>query len=197
MKVVNIYLMRHGSLEQKGLLAGHTDLVLSELGWQQMAASTESLNISKCYSSPLQRCRQFAEQFCKQQELSLNIEPDLKEMNFGDWDGKTYDHLWQLPEPNIGHFWQDPKKVTPPNGERFSEFNHRVRKWWLELIDHPESDSILVISHAGVIKQILALIINEDGEQSLHGKFNLKYGSVVHVQLSFDEFHKPWPVIML
>jgi len=197
MKVVNIYLLRHGALEKSGVLAGHTDLELSELGWQQMLSAVEPLNITKCFSSSLKRCYLFAQQFCQQESLDLNVDDALKEMNFGKWDGLSYEELWQKSEPNIGHFWQNPEEVTPPGGETFAEFNHRIRKWWLQLIDHPEPNNILVISHAGVIKQIMALVIDESSGHSLHSKFNVMYGSVVHIQLSFDEFHQPWPVIML
>ena len=47
MQHVNLYLMRHGALERDGVLAGQTDLALSESGWRQMEKAVETLDITK------------------------------------------------------------------------------------------------------------------------------------------------------
>lgn len=196
----NIYLLRHGEITDKSSLAGHTDFKLTEVGRRQMSQASEKLQFAQCVSSPLSRCLEFTEQLTKQQSVSLVVEPNIIEMNFGDWDGKKYDHLWQQSKPNIGDFWQHPFQHTPPNGESFADFIARVDIWWQRFIAQVEQDT-LVVTHAGVIKCLVALTLSNDKNLEQMAKIattvSVGYGHVVHFVCHKEPEHSVYVQIKL
>lgn len=193
MKRFNIYLLRHGEITDKDSLAGHTDFNVTELGREQMISSAADLEFELCMSSPLKRCRKTAEQIAQQKGVSLLVEAGLKEMNFGDWDGLPYEQLWQLPTPNIGDFWQTPYQHTPPNGESFSDFVGRVKLWWHAFVDQVDQNT-LVVTHAGVIKCLLALLLSDENKpkqiEKIATTVSIQYGGIVQLSC-FKEENRP------
>jgi alpha-ribazole phosphatase len=209
----NIYLLRHGELVKTGVLCGRTDLALSPQGKQQLIDATNKLpKISLCFSSPLIRCREFAEEFCQKAELSLQVYPHLQEMDFGDWDGKSYQALWEKNAnsaegtPTLGSFWQNPWQFLPPNGESMASFIKRIDNVWLEIIkqlqqmsaDENQSKSALVFSHGGVIRYILAKVLELPIPGTKHmTHLDVPYGALVHIQIFVDNEGNVWPKLKL
>ena len=196
-----VYLLRHGELTTKDVLAGHTDFILSETGVGQLNIACGRLaNIDLVTSSSLKRCSEFARQFCDFNKIPLNITDDIKEFNFGDWDGQSYDELWQHTKtPTIGDFWQSPWLVTPPNGESMAHFYQRITTWWQQLLVNTicqGTRSQLVITHAGVIKQLLAIICQVPKQLNYQNIFTVGYGKVICIDIFFDENGQAWPKII-
>ena len=195
-----LYLLRHGELEQKHVLAGHTDLLLSSMGKQQLAEKVKQLpQINQLFSSPLSRCCAFAQQFAKQQQLSLQTSSLLKEMNFGDWDGQPFETLWQstsTEKTTLGNFWQNPWQYTPPNGESIAEFSQRIDLWWQAWLTQKPAGNSLAITHAGVIKHLLARVVGLDIKQSQHlSVFDIPYAGLIRIDV-FHEEQQAWPKII-
>lgn len=207
-----IYLLRHGELEQKGILCGHTDILLSKTGWQQLEEKTKKLKgINLCFSSPLLRCQNFSQQWTNPHHIPLTIDSRLKEMNFGDWDGKSYDFLWSQtknkPEnientvsantcTNIGEFWKNPWIRPIPNGEAMEGFCQRVDNFWQELLIQTKNKNSLVISHGGVIKHILARVLNMPIPGNIHfNTFTIPYASLIKINVFYDDNGDIWPSI--
>ncbi len=217
MSVFNIYLLRHGELVESGILCGRTDIALSGIGEQQLVTATKNLpEISSCYSSPLIRCRTFAEQYCQRAGISLQVLTELQEMNFGDWDGKRYQDLWQLRQQTaacsaeksltLGDFWQDPWQCQPPNGETMANFTQRVDHFWQGLLmqlpqtsdEKNQSSNTLVFSHGGVIRYILAKVLGLPLPGINHmSNLDVPYGALIHLQIFIDRDGKAWPKLML
>ena len=128
----SIRLLRHGICEGGNIFRGHWDSPLSREGHQQMlAACAELQDIDVIISSPLQRCRQVAEELAQQYSNSdLLIEEGLKEINFGDWEGANIDALMESQQSQLEAFWSDPVSNSPPNGETMVDFNQRVCQAW-------------------------------------------------------------------
>ena len=193
-ETINVYLLRHGEITHTGSLAGYTDFELTDLGLSQMQQSINSINFDYCISSPLQRCRVFAEQTATARELSLEVCDEIKEMNFGAWDGKSYEQLWQQPKPNIGDFWHKPFEHAPPEGESFSAFYQRVTNWWQAFLNNQTLKDTLVITHAGVIKCLLAHLLSIENEQGQVAKIvsqtSIPYGRVIQLSV-YKELHQP------
>ena len=105
------------------------------------------------YSSPLIRCQQFAQNLvadinqnrsfsqqlnanepvnkrevdCQTSLLAEVIQmPQFQEVDFGDWDGQTFDALYQHDGQAVDRYWTNPWLHTPPNGETMLEFEARV-----------------------------------------------------------------------
>lgn len=233
LSVVNIYLLRHGALVQSGILCGRTDIALSDQGEQQLIEATKNLpKISQCYSSPLIRCRQFAQQYGQQHGLCVQVLAELQEMNFGDWDGKSYQTLWQpelqaIPQSaqqraqptkekltTLGDFWQNPWQYQPPNGETMIDFTQRVDHFWQNLLaeliqaeqeqkqnenqSSQQQENILVVSHGGVIRYILAKVLGLPLPGVNHmTNIDVPYGGLIHLQVIIDDSGNAWPKLML
>ncbi|TPH15735.1 histidine phosphatase family protein [Litorilituus lipolyticus] len=198
-----LYLLRHGEIATPGILAGKTDVALSEQGVQQILQVTDSLvEVERCISSPLIRCYERANYFAKQNDLSLIVEDRLQEMNFGDWDGKSYHALWHSTDSSarysIGDFWQDPWKNPAPNGETMQMFTRRVDDWWQALCRDDTLQNTLVFTHAGVIKHIVARVL----EMPIHGtehmsSIEVPYAGLIKISIYRDEQAKVWTKLVL
>ncbi|NQZ21157.1 MAG: histidine phosphatase family protein [Colwellia sp.] len=198
-----LYLLRHGEISTPGILAGKTDVALSEKGQQQLWQATEQLpDITTCISSPLQRCQKFASEFSHQHDIQLKISKNLQEMNFGDWDGKQYKKLWEITQNEtqtaIGDFWQNPWKFTPPNGEPMDDFVRRVDLWWQDWLADSAKGNTLVVAHGGVIKHLIARVLNMPIPGTAHmSHIDVPYASVVKITIYTDEQGKHWPKMVL
>ncbi|RGD91556.1 histidine phosphatase family protein [Acinetobacter sp. SWAC57] len=152
--------LRHGETSLSHTLRGKTDDALTAKGWMQMQSTLrQAEQVSQAwdviYSSPLQRCRLFAEQWAEQKQLPLFIEPNLQEMDFGEWEAQPTERLYQLFPDELAQFWQTPLSFTPPQAESLLVFKSRVLKSVERLTQQMHTQGwtcALIISHAGVIK---------------------------------------------
>jgi alpha-ribazole phosphatase len=150
---VVIALFRHGVTEENKRKA--------YLGWNDSPLSAESkaISITKSYeryfSSDLQRCVGTAESLFPTTRLHLLKE--LREMNFGKWEGNTYE---DLKENSLFRQWvSDPFSHSPPDGESFHEFTKRVDSGWKKITEEVHSSTLqncAVITHGGVIRYLLS-----------------------------------------
>jgi alpha-ribazole phosphatase len=150
-------LLRHGETEFGGGLRGSIDDALTDLGWQQMrAAVAEAGPWDRIISSPLQRCARFAEELSTRLGVPLHLERDLQELHFGDWEGRSAAQLMNTDADPLGAFWADPYAFTPPNGEPVLVFSARVLGAVEGLQRAYPGERLLVISHGGVMRLLLA-----------------------------------------
>lgn len=208
-----LYLLRHGEIATPGILAGKTDVALSSNGFSQLSQATDALiDIQRCISSPLIRCLAWASAYCQQQNLFLDVDDQLQEMDFGDWDGQGYQSLWANTEQASGHsigdFWQNPWQHQPPNGETMTSFVNRVDSWWHDFCCQNSSlqssnaekklENTLVVTHAGVIKHILARVLNLPIPGTDHmASIDVPYGCLIKISLYRDEYGKVWSKLVL
>ncbi len=153
---MQIDLLRHGECEGGQIFRGHTDVALTENGWQQMNTGLKQLtgNWQRIVSSPLQRCRLFAEQLSDKTQLPLTIEPAIKEINYGEWEGQLVESVWRDREEEVLAWSRDPERNGPPGGEMLPYFRERVLSAVLNLA---QTEKVLLITHGGVIKLLLSI----------------------------------------
>lgn len=146
-------LVRHGEVAgELCLRGGRTDDPLSQRGWAQLRrAVADGGRWEVVVSSPLARCRAFAESLAP----SLRVAQDerLAEYDFGDWDGRGLEQLWAEQGDALAAFLDDADRMTPPGGEHAADFRSRVRAAWNDLIDAERGRRMLVIGHGGVLRQ--------------------------------------------
>ena len=191
-----IDLLRHGAVDGEPGLYGWNDIPVSEIGRQQMLQSTAvDLQYQQVFSSPLQRCHYFAREFCTRHRLPLQTLPDLKEMHFGDWDGKTFAELnsqWDALE----NFWQKPAEITPPNGESLSDFRDRIAQVWRDIVFSSQNTHTLVVAHAGVIRMILGDLLHVDWTSpDFYQRLRIDYGSVTRINILYSDDGEIYPQI--
>ncbi len=158
---VVIALFRHGVTEENKRKA--------YLGWNDSPLCAESKELSttkryeRYFSSDLQRCIRTSDILFPKTKLVLLEE--LREMNFGKWEGKTYDDLRE--NRRYRQWLSDPVDNCPPAGESFHQFSKRVQVGW-DRITHDvisqNLQSCAVISHGGVIRYLLSKFAPEQKE---------------------------------
>lgn len=121
--MVRLILIRHGETDYSSQhrYCGFSDPPLNDKGiWQcqQLAARLKDTKIDKVYSSDLVRARQTAEIIFGGRPIEETA--DLREMNFGLFEGLKYEQLIEK-YPELYKSWiDDPEKVITPNGERIN-----------------------------------------------------------------------------
>lgn len=155
-----IILVRHGENEwvRKHRLAGWIEGVhLNENGRQQATDTARRLAllpIKAIYSSPVTRCMETAEYIAKYHDLPITELKGVGEVVFGKWEGKKIKKLAQTPLWRIVQFF--PSRMRFPKGESFLEVQFRAVNALEQLAKKHENETIVVASHADVIKVVLA-----------------------------------------
>ncbi|QIB49989.1 alpha-ribazole phosphatase family protein [Pseudomonas sp. OIL-1] len=150
-------LLRHGETVSGGGFRGSLDDALTESGWEQMRqAVRENLDWDLIVTSPLQRCAKFAAELAQQRGVAWMIQPDLRELHFGEWEGRHPRDLMLDQAELLARFWDDPYAFTPPGAEPVSAFRQRVLAAMTNLQRMHAGRRILIISHAGVMRLLLA-----------------------------------------
>ncbi|WP_248737903.1 alpha-ribazole phosphatase family protein [Pseudomonas sp. MWU12-2029] len=162
-------LMRHGETELGGGLRGSLDDALTEKGWAQMREAVIGQGPwDRLVSSPLQRCARFAEELGAQRDLSVSLDKDLQELHFGAWEGQSAAALMETDAEALGLFWADPYAFTPPQGEPVTEFSARVLAAVMHLHAAHAGERVLLVSHGGVMRLLLARARGLPREQLLN-----------------------------
>ena len=109
------------------------------------------------YASNLLRARKTAETLASHgAEMSeLNIDPNLAEQHFGDWQGLTYVEIAEKHADN--HlFWLGPPEYRPPGGESFVDLRDRTVRSIDRLTEEHRGRDIVATAHGGTIRAALA-----------------------------------------
>jgi probable phosphoglycerate mutase len=155
-----ILLVRHGQNDwvKKNRLAGWTPGVhLNEEGQKQveeLAQRLSQLPIKAIYSSPLERCLETAAALAQPHKLDIHPLEAVGEVRYGEWEGKKIKKLakekaWYA----VQHF---PSRFRFPGGESFIEVQQRAIDAIETLNIQHKKEMIAIISHADVIKLVLA-----------------------------------------
>lgn len=196
---VTIDLLRHGEPEGEQCLRGSTNHTLTKLGWKQSEQATiPNPGWTQVVSSPLARCADFAKVYAKKSRLPLSLNTGFQEIDFGLWDGKTYKELYDSCPDALSNFWSDPYHHTPPEGELMEHFNRRVYQAWNQLVVSAKGEHVLLVTHGGVIRQILARILDipERSAASIR-RIHLPYASRCRIEVYVDSEGVQWPRLML
>ncbi|WP_237157928.1 histidine phosphatase family protein [Shewanella psychrophila] len=183
------YLLRHGECEGGEILRGHTDVAVSQTGRTSMTAAIDRLverhdvEFDQLFSSPLRRCSEFSLNLYLKNGVPLKLEEGLKEINFGDWDGETLESLYQHSSQMIESYWKNPWAVTPPNGESMLEFEFRVDALWQSILQQYSGQTLLLITHAGVMRHLMANALGVCGVAGFYTQLSLAYASVVKISV--------------
>lgn len=153
-EVTRIDLLRHGECEGGHIFRGHNDVCLSARGLAQMRHSiTAAGPWSRVVSSPLQRCRIFAEQLT---DAPLHLDERLREVGFGVWEGRLVEEVWRTDTDVVTAWSRDPTSVTPAEGEPLVAVAARVNACFHQLLDEYRGQRLLLVTHGGVIRVLLS-----------------------------------------
>jgi probable phosphoglycerate mutase len=153
--VVTVLLVRHTShlLIDRVLVGRAADVGLSELGRRQACALAHDLAprpITRVQSSPQRRARETAEPIARALALSIEIVPEMDELDVGAWTGASFEELNHNPH---WHAWNSKRSSTrPPGGESMPDLQKRVLDHLATLEREHPAEEILLVSHAEPIR---------------------------------------------
>ena len=157
--MAEIYLARHGETDHNRAqrATGQIDTLLNNAGRHQASELAEravALGIVSLWSSDLSRALQTARVVGEQTALTPRIDPRLREIHRGAWEGRLYSAI-AVEEPELHTAWQTaPEAFRFPAGESTSQLQQRVLAA-LEDIRRVSALPALVICHAGPIRAAL------------------------------------------
>jgi len=155
-------LIRHGEPAGGRRYRGYNiDDPLTEKGRSQMwNAVGDYSEWDVIVTSPLQRCRVFAEALGEKLNIPVIVEDNLKEVGFGSWEGKTPDELKANNAEEFDAFYADPVNARPEGAEPLDEFIQRVVNVYDRVVETHTGKHLLVVAHAGVIRALIANAID-------------------------------------
>ncbi|MDA0566428.1 bifunctional RNase H/acid phosphatase [Streptomonospora sp. S1-112] len=154
-----LILLRHGEtpLSSEQRFAGVGDIALTDTGHAQARAAARHLadsGIDAIVSSPLRRTRDTADPIAAELGLSVEEEPDLRELDFGAWEGMTFGEVQEAHPEELARWLANPH-TAPFGAESFAEVAHRVAEARDRLLSRHARKTILVVSHVTPIKVLL------------------------------------------
>ncbi|MGE7981574.1 histidine phosphatase family protein [Solibacillus sp. NPDC093137] len=167
--MLNIYLTRHGETQWniENRLQGSKNSQLTDKGIEHaimLGDRLRNIDFSAIYTSPLERALQTANYIKSDKDVPIYTIENLKEMNFGDWEGKTKDEIEAVDnyKNEYHNFWHIPHMYNhkPHNGEGLITFKRRVEEALSKVISSNSDGNILIVTHAVVIKAILSFTMD-------------------------------------
>lgn len=176
-------LMRHGEPVGGRRYRGQIDDPLSEKGWAQMRAAVGELAPwTSIVSSPLVRCRAFAETLADRHGLPLTLDERLKEVGFGEWEGRSAAEIEAAAPGSLARFKADPVNARPAGAEPLAVFHARVSAALDDLLAQCAGQHVLLVGHAGVMRMALAWALHIPLEHA----YRIEVATATLTRLRFD-----------
>ncbi|WP_326637872.1 bifunctional RNase H/acid phosphatase [Nonomuraea fuscirosea] len=157
----SLLLLRHGETELsvERRFSGRGDAELTAAGLAQASAAAERLSrepyrLDVIVTSPLTRARQTAQAVAARTGLDVEMCEDLREADFGAWEGHTFTEVQRRWPAELAAWLADPE-VAPPGGESFATTARRVEAARERLAERHEGKTVLAVSHVTPIKLLL------------------------------------------
>jgi probable phosphoglycerate mutase len=142
--VTTLLLVRHGETDWNadGRLQGQTDRPLSEYGRRQARQLADELadeDFEAIYASDLSRARETAEIVGERLGLPVALDPDLREKDWGTWEGLT-----PVERDRVEFVGES----TEAHQERMLRALRRISE------RHPDGGRVLVVTHGGSMRRV-------------------------------------------
>ncbi len=154
------YVTRHGQTEWNlvGRAQGHLNSPLTDLGKRQAAKLGERLKdkkIDAAYCSSTGRTLQTAQIVLGDRAIEIVQRDQLRELNFGDWEGMSWQDIEQANPEQLYNLWKDPANYQPVNGEKILELVERITCEFKRIAEKHKGETVFVAVHGGVVKALM------------------------------------------
>ncbi|HVM34986.1 MAG TPA: histidine phosphatase family protein [Actinomycetota bacterium] len=166
--MTRVFLVRHGETEwnRTKRAQGHADIAMNTDGHRQAAhaaASLAHLEVAAVYSSDLGRAVDTARPIAEAHGLEVEIEPDLREIDQGEWEGLTVEEIRERwPE-----LWGPARHYSArPGGESPQQVRARATRALARIVEGHGDQAVVLVSHGGTIRWITAEALGYDDRRS-------------------------------
>jgi broad specificity phosphatase PhoE len=179
-------LIRHGEVEAayQRVFGGRIDMNLSPRGHEQAGALAKWLArqpLQAIYASPMKRVQQTLAPFAKNNgwEERAVIVSDLREIDFGDWTGLTWEAVSEKFGVSAFQWLTELERGGIANSENTVAYRNRIEPCVREILRKHDSQNVAVFCHGGVIRMILSILL--DVPLPRMAGFEIDYASVTNV----------------
>ncbi|WP_051271711.1 histidine phosphatase family protein [Shimazuella kribbensis] len=173
-----LYFVRPGETDwnRNQRMQGRTDSPLTLVGVDQaktLSQRLEHIDFHAIYTSESKRACDTASYILHNRKIKLRKTKDLTEMYLGEWEGCTLSEI-QFQYPDEYHlFWKNPSsyEATESKGETFVDVQERVIPFVQNIVERHVGETILLVTHAIVIK----LLVNFYGGEDLSSLWESPY----------------------
>ncbi|MEI1278505.1 histidine phosphatase family protein [Leptospira venezuelensis] len=174
----------HVSSEYGGRYLGRKEVPLSKEKVQEIDKINEKIQEKflkgKIYLSPAKQCRDFFESLEFQNESQPEIKEELRELDFGDWEGKSFSEIAEINLEGLKKFADFSPSFRFPKGESLHEFQSRAEVF-KEYILSSSDPNILILAQGGILSILLCSFLNIPA--SFYTKFKLSPSTLVYVDI--------------
>lgn len=180
---MRLILVRHGQSEgnASGIVQGHLDFDLTELGLQQALATAERMRteqIDRVIASPLKRAFHTATLIAAPHAIAVEPEPSLMEYNLGDVSGLTGAEIRER-YPEVREAYSRGVRPVFPGEEGRDIFVARVERVLGEWAESRQT--VLAVAHGGVITAVCYAVAGIESRRP--GLFEIANCAVTEVTL--------------
>ncbi len=156
-----VHLVRHGRtpLNAQGRFRGRENPSLDGVGRAEAdraAGRLRDVVLREICSSPLARAQETAAAIASPHALNVNVEPDLRDLDYGSWSGRTPDEVARTDGDLYRKFLSDPTEVSPPGGELVRSAADRVLRALHRIAFRNDGAEIVAVTHDVPIRLVLA-----------------------------------------
>jgi broad specificity phosphatase PhoE len=163
--VTELWLVRHGQTDWnlEGRYQGQSDIPLNETGLdqaRQLAKQLDGKKFAAIFSSDLQRARRTAEILAEKTGLGVLLDPRLREICQGDWEGKKLAEVKKMQTECSDGGKTDPLHTHAPGGESVAEVADRLAEAAADIaLSYPEN-KVLIVSHGLALATLICAARN-------------------------------------
>lgn len=182
-----VLLVRHGQSvgNVQQLFCGHDDTPLTDIGIAQAKAlgtRLAAMRIDAAYASDLSRAADTARHALNGREMSVDLDPRLREMHYGDWEGLSGTAIRERDPDHLREFFRG--KVPAPGGETIVQVRERTVASVREIATTHQDATVLVASHGNAIMALIAELLGVPEESSWSFAVNNTSISTLHFSKS-------------
>ena len=186
--MMKLLLIRHGQTDWNllGKYQGQTDIALSGEGIRQADLLAQNFPVDTLdiiYTSDLQRAFMTAERLAEKFSAPLYADKALRELNFGAWEGLTYQEIAERWPQEVKNLFGAPEKLQIPEGETFLMLQRRAMDKIHEIRAENEGKNVAVVTHGAITKAILTALLHIP----LHYVWMLRQDNTAVNILRFDD----------
>lgn len=159
-----VLLVRHGesapaiSGRPFDLLDGHGDPPLAPQGVEQAERLAERLacdTLDAIYVTSLRRTHETAAPTAARLGLTPCVEPDLREVHLGSWEGGLLRERVAAGDPLFAEVLTEERWDVIPGAEPLDVFEARIRRGLQRIVDAHPDGRVMAVAHGGVIGHLL------------------------------------------
>ena len=165
--MTKLYLIRHGQTlwNKISKYQGHSDIALSDTGIAQAQKLghylfEKGIKLQAVYASDLSRAYDTAKLIAEPYNLPISTNSELREMNFGVWEGLTFKEI-KNQYSDLAEIWLTaPETLEIPKGESFAKVKERAINTLYGILKNHANENIAVVSHGGTLRTIICSLLD-------------------------------------